>query len=80
MTARPFGERSVKYSFVQPEFGFIGNLGVCAAENFAGTAIPETVDIVQTTGEAIPCSAGYSPIVGTMVHLKASAVFHGADS
>ena len=55
-------------------------LGVCAAENFSGTTFPERVAILQKTGEIVPVSVGYSPIVGTMVHLKALKVFPGAGS
>ena len=55
-------------------------LGVCAAENITGTGSPKTVDMLHGTGKAIPFSVSYSPIVGAMIHLKASTVFHGADS
>ena len=56
------------------------SLGACAAENFSGTTFPERVAILQKTGEIVPVSVGYSPIVGTMVYLKALKVFPDAGS
>jgi len=60
--------------------GTVFGLVVCAAEHFSGTAFPETTDILTKSGETIPFSADCSSIIGTMIHLQASAGFHGADS